>query len=88
MAEQRKVFSGIQEVFRGAELLAGDVERLETLYHESASAPFCVRQVSLTSQQFTYISNSDRNLCRQQQLQVPLSANLQIFAVLSGCKEK
>jgi hypothetical protein len=47
MAEQREGFSGIPEVFGGAELLAGDMERLETLCHCSASAPFSGRQVSL-----------------------------------------
>ena len=38
MAEQREGFSGIPEPFRGAEVLAGDMERLETLCHWSASA--------------------------------------------------
>jgi hypothetical protein len=69
MAERSEGFSGIPEFFGGAELLAGDMERLETLCHWSASAPFCGRQVSLTSQHFTYRSNSDSNFCRQQHLQ-------------------
>jgi hypothetical protein len=68
LAEQRDGFSGIPELFRGAEVLPGDMERLETLCHWSASAPFCVRQVSLTWQHFTY-SNSVRNFCREQHLQ-------------------
>jgi hypothetical protein len=50
MAEQREGFSGIPELFRRTEVLAGDIERLETLCHWSASAPFSGRQVSLTSQ--------------------------------------
>jgi len=48
MAEQREGFSEIPELFRGSELLAGDIERLETLCHWSASAPLSGRQVSLT----------------------------------------
>jgi hypothetical protein len=68
MVEQRG-FSGIPEVFRGAELLAGHMERLETLCHWSASAPFSGRHVSLTSKQFTYRNNSDRNFCCQEHLQ-------------------
>jgi hypothetical protein len=68
-AEQGEGVSGIPELFRGAELLAGDMERLETLCHWSACAPFYGRQVSLTSQHFTYRSNSDRNFCRQEHLQ-------------------
>ena len=67
--EQREGVSRIPELFRGAELLAGDMERLETLSHWSDSAPFSGRQVSLTSQQFTYRSNSDRNFGRQEHLQ-------------------
>jgi len=69
MAEQTEGVSGIPELFRGAELLAGDMERLETLCHWSASAPFYGRQVSLTSQHFVYRSNLDRNCCRQEHLQ-------------------
>jgi hypothetical protein len=38
MAEQRKGFSGIPELFRGAEVLVGDMERLETVCNWSASA--------------------------------------------------
>jgi len=33
MAEQRDGVYEIPELFRGAELLAGDIERLETLCH-------------------------------------------------------
>ena len=69
MAEHKEGFSGIPEVIRRAELLAGDMERLETLCHWSASAPFSGRQVSLTLQQFTYRSISDRNFCGQEHLQ-------------------
>ena len=69
MAEQTEGVSGIPELFRGAELLAGDMERLETLCYWSASAPFYGRQVSLTSQYFIYRSNSERNFCRQEHLQ-------------------
>ena len=68
MAEQGEGVSRIPELFKGAELLAGDTERLETLCHCSASAPFSGRQVSLTLQHFTYRSNSDRNFCRQEHL--------------------
>ena len=67
--EWREGFSGNLEIFRGAELLAGDMERLETECHWSASAPFSGRQVSLTSQQFTYSSTSERYFCRQEHLQ-------------------
>ena len=63
-AEWREGFSGNLEVFRGAEQLAGVMERLETLCNWSASVPFSGRQVSLTSQHFTYSSTSDRNFCR------------------------
>jgi N6-adenosine-specific RNA methylase IME4 len=66
IVEQTEGFRRMPEVFRGAERLAGDMERLETLCHWSASAG---RQVSLTSYQFTYRSNSDRNFCRQEHLQ-------------------
>ena len=38
MAEQKEGFSGILDPFRGAEVLAGDMERLENLCHWSASA--------------------------------------------------
>jgi len=41
MAEQREGFSGIPELFRVAEVLVGDMERLETLCHYSASALYC-----------------------------------------------
>ena len=41
MVEQREGFSGIPEVFRGAEVLVGDMERLETLCHWSDSALYC-----------------------------------------------
>ena len=64
MAEQKEGFGGILNVYRGAELLAGNMERLETLCHWSANAPFSGRQVSLTSQQFTYRTNSDHKACR------------------------
>jgi len=47
-AERREGFSEIPELFRGSELLAGDIERLETLCHWSARAPLSGRQVSLT----------------------------------------
>jgi len=33
MAEEREGVSEIPELFRGSELLAGDIERLETLCH-------------------------------------------------------
>jgi len=69
MAEQGDGVYEIPELFRGAELLAGDIERLETLCHWSTSAPFCSMQLSFTSQQFAYRSNSDRNFCRQEHLQ-------------------
>jgi hypothetical protein len=39
MAEQGEGFSGIPEVLREAELLANEMERLETLCHSSTSAP-------------------------------------------------
>ena len=48
MAEQREEIRGIPELFRVSELLAGDIERLETLCHWSVSAPLSGRQVSLT----------------------------------------
>ena len=54
---------------RDAELLAGNIERLETLCHCSASATFAGRQVSLTSQHFAYRNNSDRNFRRQEHQQ-------------------
>ena len=38
MVEQIEGFSGIPELFRGAKVLAGDIERLETAYNRSASA--------------------------------------------------
>jgi hypothetical protein len=44
MTEQGEGFSGIPEVLRGAEVLVGDMERLETLCHCSASTP--IRQTS------------------------------------------
>jgi hypothetical protein len=69
VAERREVFSGIPEIFRGAELLTADRESLETLCHWSASAPFSGSQVSLTAQQFAYRSKSERNFCRQEHLQ-------------------
>ena len=95
MAEQREGVSWIPELFRGAELLAGDMERLETLCHCSASAPLSGRQVSLTSQHFTYRSNSDRNFCRQEHLQVhclpicssysPLILRRYVYVCVSVC---
>ena len=69
MAEQWEGVSEIPELFRAVELLAGDIERLETLCHQSSSAPFSGRQVSLTSQHFAYKSKSDRNFWRKEQLQ-------------------
>jgi hypothetical protein len=69
MAQQSERINRIPEIFRGVEVLAGDMERLETLCHWSASAQFSGKQVSLTWQRFTYRSNSDRNFCRQQHLQ-------------------
>ena len=41
MAGQREGFSGIPELFRGAEVLLGHMERLENLCHCSVSALFC-----------------------------------------------
>jgi hypothetical protein len=38
MAEQRKGFSGIPKLFRGTEVLVGDMERLETVCFWSVSA--------------------------------------------------
>jgi hypothetical protein len=38
MVEQREGFSGIPELFRGAEVLAGEMGRLETVSYWSASA--------------------------------------------------
>jgi len=69
MVEKRGGFSGIPEVIRRAELLSGGMQRLETLCHWAANALYSGRQVSLTSQQFTYRSNSDRNFCREEHLQ-------------------
>ena len=68
MAEKR-VFSKIPELLRGSEMLAGDMKRLETLCHWSASAWLSGKQVSLTSKHFTYRNKSDRNFCRQEHLQ-------------------
>ena len=41
MAEQREGFSGIPELFRRAEVLAYDMERLETVRYWPASALYC-----------------------------------------------
>ena len=41
MAEQREGFNGIPELFRGAEVLVGDIELLETVCHWSATARYC-----------------------------------------------
>jgi hypothetical protein len=41
MVEEREGFSGIPELFRGAEVLVGDMERFETLCHRSANALYC-----------------------------------------------
>ena len=64
-AEQGEGVSGIPELFRGAELLAGDMERLETLCHWSASVPFYGRQVSLTSliEAIQNVTFADSNTC-------------------------
>ena len=41
MAEQRERFRRIPELFRGAEVLACDMERLETLCNWSVSSLYC-----------------------------------------------
>jgi len=66
MAEQRG-FSEIPELFRGAELLPGDMEHLETLCHWSASAQFSrrchlPRSTSLT-EAIQIVTSSDTNTC-------------------------
>ena len=68
--EQREGVNGIPELFRGSTPIAGDTVRLETLCHWSASAQLSGVQVSLTSQHFTYRSNSDRSFCRMEHLQL------------------
>jgi len=67
ISEQREGFSGNSELFRGSELLAGDIERLETLCHWSASAPLSGRQVSPHNTSFTVanpiVTSAERSNC-------------------------